>query len=45
MEYQMKKTIEYIQEILGIHATITQLAKSYLERLPIYLWNLQSISS
>jgi hypothetical protein len=37
MEHDMKKTLRYIEETMGIQPTATPLAKSYLERLPIYI--------
>ena len=33
----MRKTLTYIEETLGIQPTVTQIAKSYLDRLPIYI--------
>lgn len=33
----MKKTLRYIEETMGIQPTATPLAKSYLDRLPIYI--------
>ena len=33
----MKKTLRYIEEIMGIQPTATPLAKSYLDRLPMYI--------
>ena len=33
----MKKTLRYIEETMGIQPTATPLAKSYLERLPMYI--------
>jgi len=37
MEHEMKKTLRYIEETMGIQPTATPLAKSYLERLPMYI--------
>jgi DNA-binding MarR family transcriptional regulator len=37
MELKMKNTLKYIQETLGIQAKATPLAKSYLDRLPMYI--------
>jgi len=37
MEHKMKKTIRYIEETLGIQVTINPLAKSYLDRLPLFI--------
>jgi|694.fasta_scaffold60175_3 hypothetical protein len=37
MGHEMKKTLRYIEETMGIQPTATPLAKSYLERLPIYI--------
>lgn len=37
MEHKMKKTLGYIQETLGIRATAIPIAKSYLDRLPMYI--------
>lgn len=37
MEHEMKQTLRYIQEALGIQATISPLAKSYLDRLPLFI--------
>jgi hypothetical protein len=37
MEHKMKRTLRYIQETLGIQPTATPIAKSYLDRLPIYI--------
>ncbi|MFD2035194.1 hypothetical protein ACFSKL_10350 [Belliella marina] len=37
MEHRMKKTLRYIEETLGIHPTVTPIAKSYLDRLPMYI--------
>ncbi|MCX8482301.1 MAG: MarR family transcriptional regulator [Crocinitomicaceae bacterium] len=33
----MKKTLRYIEETMGIQPTATPLAKSYLDRLPMYI--------
>jgi len=33
----MKKTLKYIEETLGIQPTATPIAKSYLDRLPMYI--------
>jgi hypothetical protein len=38
MEHEMKKTLRYIEETMGIQPTATPLAKSYLERLPMYIY-------
>ena len=37
MEDKMGQTLSYIQEALGIQATITPIAKSYLDRLPMFI--------
>lgn len=37
MGHEMKKTLRYIEETMGIQPTATPLAKSYLERLPMYI--------
>lgn len=37
MEHKMKQTLRYIQETLGIQPTATPVAKSYLDRLPMYI--------
>lgn len=37
MEHEMKKTLRYIEETMGIQPTATALAKSYLDRLPMYI--------
>ena len=37
MENKMRKTLTYIEETLGIQPTVTQIAKSHLDRLPIYI--------
>lgn len=37
MEHKMKQTLRYIQETLGIQPTATPIAKSYLDRLPMYI--------
>jgi phosphoribosylformylglycinamidine (FGAM) synthase PurS component len=37
MEHEMKKTLRYIEETMGIQPTATPLAKSYLDRLPMYI--------
>ena len=33
----MKQTLQYIEEILGIQPTATPIAKSYLDKLPLYI--------
>ena len=33
----MKQTLRYMQETLGIQPTVTPIAKSYLDRLPMYI--------
>ena len=33
----MKQTLQYIKEILGIQPTATPIAKSYLDKLPMYI--------
>lgn len=33
----MKQTLQYIEEMLGIHASATPLAQSYLNKLPLYI--------
>lgn len=35
--WKMKKTLKYIEDVLGIQLTVAPLAKSYLDRLPIYI--------
>lgn len=37
MEYKIKDTLKYIEDTLGIQPTVTPIAKSYLNRLPLYL--------
>jgi len=37
MKHEMKKTLRYIEETMGIQPTATPLAKSYLDRLPMYI--------
>lgn len=37
MEYKMKETLRYISETLGIEPTTSPLAKSYLDKLPMYI--------
>ena len=37
MENTMKQTLRYMQETLGIQPTVTPIAKSYLDRLPMYI--------
>jgi len=37
MGHKMKKTLRYIEETLGEQPTATQVAKSYMDRLPIYI--------
>ena len=37
MEFKMKQTLKYIQDTLGIQATAIPLAKSYLDKLPMYI--------
>lgn len=37
MECKMKQTLKYIQETLGIQLMATPIAKSYLDRLPMYI--------
>ncbi len=37
MENKMRKTLTYIEETLGIQPTVTQIAKSLLDRLPMYI--------
>ena len=37
MEIKMKQTLKYIQEALGIEATAIPIAKSYLDKLPLYI--------
>lgn len=37
MTHKMKQTIRYIEEALGIQATISPLAKSYLDKLPLFV--------
>lgn len=37
MESKIKQTLKYIQEALGIQAAATPIAKSYLDKLPMYI--------
>ena len=37
MESKMRKTLTYIEETLGIQPTVTHIAKSHLDRLPMYI--------
>lgn len=37
MENKMRKTLTYIEETLGIQPSVTQIAKSHLDRLPMYI--------
>jgi len=37
MGHKMKKTLRYIEETFGIQPTVTPIAKSYLDRLPMYI--------
>jgi hypothetical protein len=37
MEHKMRKTLTYIEETLGILPTVTHIAKSQLDRLPMYI--------
>jgi len=37
MEYKMNQTLRYLQETLGVQATATPIAKSYLDTLPMYI--------
>jgi phosphoribosylformylglycinamidine (FGAM) synthase PurS component len=37
MEHKMKKTLKYIEETMGIQPTATPIAKTYLDRLPMYI--------
>jgi hypothetical protein len=37
MKYKMKETLKYMEETLGIQPTVTPVAKSYLDRLPMYI--------
>jgi hypothetical protein len=37
MQHKMKRTLGYLQETLGIQAIASPLAKSYLDRLPMYI--------
>jgi hypothetical protein len=37
MEYKMKETLRYIEKTLGIQPTATPIAKSYLDKLPMYI--------
>lgn len=37
MEHKMKKTLSYIEETLGILSTASPIAKSNLDRLPLYI--------
>lgn len=37
MKHEMKKTLRYIEETMGIQPTATPLTKSYLDRLPMYI--------
>ena len=36
MEHKMKKTLRYIEETLGIQPIATRIAKSYMDRFPMY---------
>jgi len=37
MENKMRKTLTYIEETLGIQPTVTQIANSHLDTLPMYI--------
>lgn len=37
MENKMRKTLTYIEETLGIQPTVTPIAKSHLDRLPMHI--------
>lgn len=37
MQHKMNKTLAYLQETLGIQATVRPIAKSNLDRLPMYI--------
>ncbi len=37
MENKMRKTLTYIEETLGIQPTVAPIAKSYMDRLPMYI--------
>ena len=37
MVHKMKKVLAYLQETLGIEATVSPITKNYLDRLPMYI--------
>ena len=37
MDHEMKKTLRYIEETLGLQPTATPVGKSYLDKLPMFI--------